>query len=459
MSIDLGSGPYEGLWWIPGRRDRQIGGVLELGQKFELRTMGSFADDGMPRNQLDARVLHGLAPKRAITLLDCKQRNFSFTLGGLTTLSITAQIALIGHYHLDDEAKAIFDRVIVELDNLTAWAQRRRIETEYSDNGQMIARHVPQTEMAVALPDATLRLRGRLDFDDSDHRVAWEHHEQIVIELAKPLPILELENRYIRPLRYLLNLATGETCNVQSFSVANSAHLDPRPGLLWFAVDFYQGRVAPPPRKSIDPHDMVFTLDQCEFGKLIPRWFEIIVKFGISLDLLFALSSPGNIYVSNRLFNAVSAVEGLHQRLYPDTGDLKKAHRRRVKSITEAVGEDDRAWLNERLASAYRPLLRQRLAELLDRAGSTLDQYVGNRDEWIKKVKKLRDLIGHGVDQVEKDLAMQVRLTATVELLYRVILLRELGFTNEQCVDIVTKNRNWSYLPAALRRDVPDLFA
>jgi len=451
--------PHEGLWWIPGEYTKRVGGILQLGQVFELRTMGDFSAGEVPPQLFTSTVLNGLTQKRSITLLGCRRRRSTFNLGAFSALTIGFDMALIGAYTIPNEESAVFDRVMIVFDNLTAWANRPTVQVDYESTGTITVRHSPHSDMIAHLPGGTVRLNGRLSGSDGPRQTPWETAERVAIELAEPLPVLAIEQAYVRPLRYLLNLATNETCNVKSLKVANSRHDHSSPGVLWFDVDFYQGKARLPEGKPVELSSMMFSLDDVDFRSVIPKWFETVEQIGLSLDLLFALSNPGNIFVSNRLFNAATALEGLHQKLYPEKEGELRANRKRVAAIAKLIEDQaERAWLRTHLAGSHRPFLRQRLDDLLERAGSAVRPIVGDSKVWTTKIKNLRDSIGHGADRSNDDLTAQVRLTATLELLYRSILLLEIGFSDQQCEQMVRTNRNWSYLPRVLREDIPDLF-
>jgi hypothetical protein len=284
--------------------------------------------------------------------------------------------------------------------------------------------------------------------------------ERFVLDLEAPLSPMEIERQYIRPLKYLIALATGEFCDVESFQVAQAFHSDERFRDLWYEVEPYRGRWEPFVPRGVDSASMLFTLDQYEFAELIPQWFDLVELCGPTIDLIFALDGPGNVFVSNRLFNAVAAVEGLHQQLYPESRETVKANQKRVDRIAKKVDDiEERKWLRSRLAGSHRPFLRERLQDLLSLAGSAMEEVIGNSEAWIRRVKNLRDLIGHGASVDESDLSVQVRLTTSLELLYRAILLRRIGFEDAECRDRIMASLNWSYLPAAMRHDVPEIFS
>jgi hypothetical protein len=50
------------------------------------------------------------------------------------------------------------------------------------------------------------------------------------------------------------------------------------------------------------------------------------------------------------------------------------------------------------------------------------------------------------------------RLTTTVDILLRVVLLRELGFSENECVVMANRNPEWEYLKKALPKEVPEIF-
>jgi hypothetical protein len=458
MTDELDRSSFEGVWWVPGSDNIRVAGTLQLGQIFELHTVGAFSSDGLPTNALTTDILNGAVPRRMITLLGCVQQKSALFGKDLVMLSVRFDKALLGGYLLDNSSDAVFDEVFVELDAVSEWASYQPISS--SDVGEkIVVEYEKPAALSANLSSGQVRMVSDIRGSDDEQKVNWKAVSSFIVTLDRPLSIDDIEERYVRPLRYLLSLATGTPAVVTRLRVQNSAHTKPLGASQWLDVEFYQGKLPPEPPKPVSRHDMLFKLDDIEFSQFLPRWFELVERCGISLDLLFSLDNPGNIFVTNRMFNAVTAVEGLHQRLNPIHEDVIKVHKKRVDAIAGTIDDKhERKWLRENLAGAYRPTLRTRLGELLDLAGSTMHPYVGDRERWIKRVKDIRDLIGHGSSELEKDRRVQIRLTASLELLYKLILMRELGFSDQYCMRAFTANRRWSYLPIILRSEIPEIF-
>ncbi|MGH9963037.1 MAG: HEPN domain-containing protein, partial [Pyrinomonadaceae bacterium] len=87
--------------------------------------------------------------------------------------------------------------------------------------------------------------------------------------------------------------------------------------------------------------------------------------------------------------------------------------------------------------------------------------FVGDRAKWIRSVKNIRNQIAHALRErysFESDIIKLARLTATVEVLLRIVLLRELGFSDDDCTAMTKKHPQWSHLRTVLPVEVPEIY-
>ncbi len=123
---------------------------------------------------------------------------------------------------------------------------------------------------------------------------------------------------------------------------------------------------------------------------------------------------------------------------------------RTVRTLQSATDDDD---------SSYATVLGERLSELVRDAGIPFLAYCGpDPSTWIGKVKDYRNVVAHADDVNDEDQAVVVRLTQTLQVLLRMTLLRELGFTEDQRGKMTTRVPHWKHLREVLPHEVKDLF-
>ena len=453
---------FEGEWWQAANPELRIGGILELCDKFELRLWGTIGDKGFPplKAGFDSQIFHGQSLGNSLTLFDGHLPSTRVSSGGGSVVLFRIPLAFIGSYWLDDKEEAKFDRVCANIDNLVEWSNQRRMVGRHP-TGKTVLEYTRPDPAVATIDGTTITLSEGLATRERIYSAQWDVEANLNLELATPEDVHEIDYKYIRPFRYLLNLATGSASAAGRLRVANPAHLDD-PSLRWLDTYVY-GRNRPV-AKAIEPSlsaNMLFTLQDIDFAKVVPRWYQLVEQLGIACDLLFSINAPENIFVGNQMFNVASAAEGIHQRLYPEADKKSPEYKRRLNEILSAVPEAHSSWLKASLQSSHRLTFAQRLDQLIDRAGSAVHPFVGDRAKWIKCVKDIRNQIAHALRErysFETDVVKLAWLTATVDVLLRIVLLRELGFSDAECVTMADKNRQWTHLKRILPAEVPEIF-
>jgi hypothetical protein len=454
---------YEGEWWLPSDEANKVGGILDLGDTYQLRLLGSF-DKQEPRPlepTFDPSILLGRSLGKGITLLGGSFGPMTLSLfDGGSTIGIQVPVAFVGDYWLEAPEEAVFDKVDAELTNLLQWANQSAIHKEHHDDRTSTISNSWLPPSVASTNDAVLKIGHGFDDQHGAYSVSWTQHAGLLVDLSSPMTITDIDYKFVRPFRHLLSLASGVDCAAGSLRVANSTHLD-EPRTFWLDVHAY-GRTRAYERAELErPERMLFTLADIDLADFLPRWYTLIEKLGITADLLFSASSPHVPYVSNKLFNLASAAEGMHERLYPGSDEKTPEHRSRVKSVLDAVPAQHQDWLRETLRFSHKMSFEQRLRQLIEHAGPTADSFVGDHDKWTVLVKQLRNQYAHGAQKrrpIEDDVSKLSRLSATIDALLRLVLLREMGFSDEQCMAMTNRAPRWRFLKQVLPTEIPEIF-
>jgi hypothetical protein len=314
-----------------GSKDRWCT-VLELGDDFELRVWGSLDDKDLPplRQSFDPSVLHGRSLGNALTLLGGQLGTYRVAGVGGSINHIRIPLALIGHYWLDDAAEARFNQVRAELSGLLEWTNRRSISTTSHKNKKVTLKYSPASSSVAEIDGATVKLILGITSETRVYSSHWDQTASLEFELADPDEVDGIDYRLVRPFRYFLDLATGVPPQPGRLQVANPVHVDTH-YLSWLDARIY-GRNRPDNSKSkkeLASVDMLFTLQDIDFSEIVPRWYSVVEKLGITCDLLLSVSTP-RMFIGNQMFNLASAAEGVHQRLYPKADRRTPAQKKRL---------------------------------------------------------------------------------------------------------------------------------
>jgi ApeA-like protein/HEPN superfamily Apea-like protein len=453
---------YEGEWWLPSDDTRKVGGILELGDKFELRLLGTFEEQDPPPLEptFDLSLLQGRSLGKAITLLDGRPGPSNIFFGSGSVVSVRTQVVLAGQYWLETPEEAVFDKVNAELTNLLSWANQKAIQKEWNDDGTSTLANTWLPDSEASLPGALLKVGHGFDEKGSSYSMSWTQSAGLVLEFSSPIAMRDIDYKFVRPFRHLLSLAAGVDSAAGALRVGNKAYVEDQ-RRVWLDAHVYGREKAYKHAELERSERMLFTLSDIDFAEFIPQWYQLVDKLGITCDLLFSVNSPHVPFASNKLFNLASAADGIHQRLYPNADKKTQAHRDRVRQILNAAPEQHRHWLQDALLSSHKIEFEQRLHQLIDHAGPSVGPFVGDRDKWATLVKKLRNQFAHGAQKrhpIEDDVRKLSRLSATIDALLRLVLLREIGFSDDQCAEMTDRGPRWRYLKQILPTELPEIF-
>lgn len=447
---------YMGEWRIAGSTLRPVGGVLTVGERLILRTPRNLEAQAGDSDDFTSRVVLGDTLAGKITLLHCwsgASHTNMLSDTGLADVETIAQAMLIGDYHWPKDSGRKFDQLTFRLTGLDSWMGRRPFKNKHDASSGTVHFTRPP-DVLFPVPDGEAMIRRTYRETNGVTIGSIESEEEVFIQLNRPQPFDDLYDRYIRPLRYFFDLATDEPCQASHITVSNSkvrtSYGIPTP----FAVR-YQEEGEPEHTRSLD-NEMLFTLSGIEPAKIIPAWFALETKLDSVCDLLFSLRERSKYYIPSRAFTAASAAEGMHSRLYDKKDTVE--HQARLDRIYQAVGEGpDQQWLRNKLMHAdvtYAGMLD----DLVEEAGVAFAPYLGlHVKRWTRRINGYRNIVAHTLPKMGDRPEEVVRLASTVELLLRIILLRRLGFAEEQCLKMIRRTRRWPYLRQVLPIEIPNV--
>lgn len=450
----------EGSWWLPSNPTVQLNGFVELGDSHTLTVFGSLNPDPSGDVECNPDVIHGLCNGRYITLIECSTRFDSTQFAGFATSTYFAPVILSGHVDFT-RGGPTFDQVEVTLDRMVEFSARTGIRRDFGDEAET-ARHEPALSLSAEYAGVTYELHSDFYGQAKPGFMEWREKEVLAVTLPDRVPIQTVLQRVLGPFLNLLNLASGYPTSLEALRVRRS--IDAKDGLSpWADVSIYAGAVDPAEQRSVQPQQYLVTLDDVPFDMLIPRWLSLVDALGLTLDILFSLDRPQAGFVSSRFFNAAAAAEGIHRRLYPDQEIASTRHVAKVARILRQVSKSrDRSWLRSVLKYSHQPTFATRMYRLLEDAGGAFAPYVSDREQqsWVGIITRLRNIVAHSLndDDIERRPAALHRLGSSLSLLLRIVLVRRLGVPEELLQRRLRWHMQWSYLPEALRRDVPELF-
>jgi ApeA N-terminal domain 1/Apea-like HEPN len=476
----------EGHWWLLGREDDKIAGILTYDGEARLRLLGAFRNRSEVSSGVaslkaveEAPMILGACEGTVVTLIECQQRHFSAKFGATEDWRqiFNARLMLVGVW-LDEPAEEYFDRIVVGIDQLLPWSKQSGLEQHLEQvDGRWNSfgfNWEPVEALEAQVGDASVQLRLGCSIKQNVYgdRAAGTLTEQadFTVTVPKPRSADSLITQWTKPLQDLLTLAMGTPCGLHQVTLIRTNPPQPEPPDVGapqaypVKVDVYLAPLyrARPDDKAVADHDALFTLQDLSLGELVPAWFEVCERLGPVIGMLLGQRYMGRAFVENRLITAVAAAEGLHRRLlsgmtYTSDGDFDAIK----AALIEAVEGKHHRWLMDRLWNE--PSLKERLMQLVDHVGvDVVEPIIPKPNRWAADAKNARNILVHRFDVGDSNETPNgAVMYALAELTSSVIVLtvlQELGFSKEKLRRLAATHEAFRWVREHAKKHLPRIF-
>ncbi len=389
---------------------------------------------------------------REVTLLGL--RGWSMPAEGIPE-TWSADFALTGGLTSDDT----FKQVVVIFDYLMPWVQPPGIIRREPFSSSSTVETQQMTLAETALGDGrTVRLvtgvEGR-DTGDSVHLDQWCGLE---VTGEEPKPILEVLNKWVRPLQDLLVVCIGQPVRIEQVLVG-SAERDPGRVSLESLFEQVLARTPEHDRrpaqlellfKAVQPaasaHSAAAYLDSDEspallsypalplpFSTLIREWFSLYERFPD--DVVTQLCGPYYapfIYSRHRYASTFQSAEALAKEVLQTREKDRTEHRARVEAVTAVLkeaqlGEDVTGWAMRVLQRRNDKPLSQLMEELISSVGDMGRELLAAAPSMPDLLAAARTGVSHGGAKKGPGALARYWLGEALIWVLRVRLLAELG--------------------------------
>ncbi|MEU8674421.1 HEPN domain-containing protein [Streptomyces sp. NPDC048560] len=432
----------EGDWWLPGSESKKVKGILTHSPEdgTTLRIHDSLAPDvsvhGIVLGNQGAHHarIFGAAGNHLFSLENCSRTER--TSGHLNNSPETAAYNVGSFFrgvHWPNAMEPSAESISGDLRYLTHWVDRSGIRSTHNrfdpDLGYSAARPfasldlVPQPKQSVPLDNGmTLLLYHNVKADAPSPTQSFLS-EKYMARFASPsgvLPTSDLTDQ-ISNLQDLVSIATGRTAEFDSLSFRPSgSHALGRPDIRT-PIDFFARWLAldtSPTPHQLHPHQMHFTFDALGGIAGVRRWLNTADIHRPLLGRVMSSRYNPHLFVEDRFFHRVVALEALGRHLIKETDNPKKD-----------------------------PSLKWALNRCISTAGPHFLNLVGDDTEtWAGNIVTLRNDISHHYgkrpDQVG---APQYYLAESLYWLF-VLCLLQLSSAPDEVYQQIRRHRQWSWL-------------
>ena len=405
-----------GYWWLPGGsiNDGSVAGDLHIstGRLPVLNLMGSLNEDPSFLTEQAVHVIVGLTDEgRKVTLLraagstSLRQRD-----AAMYSERWVAQAILLG-LHAEQPEEARFRFVDMELDVLTELSPSGLESSEPSDESREWRWRKPAVITAM-----WRSLSVQIDVAPHSGFVDQEAHElrfwavpRIRLAWDEAVSIGTILNDGIYPLADLCSLLAGRPATIERVVLHTSQAPRPEERLSRSEIQL----VTNPTRRAVGvdrPPSLVTTFDRSpiDLSALVPSWLDLWRAPGMQplLDAFFVQEGRPSPFDGPTLLGYAVFLEGFHKAVYPNEEASFVDRLRKLWSGLEAVLRESDIGL----------------------------------DPLVETIRDTRNTLAHGRPRSGDGTVSGPDLTtlnSTMDLLVRSLLLRRLGFTESQIVEMM----------------------
>lgn len=455
---------FKGLWWLPADEATKLSGTLKVTKgDAELELMGHFGHKLISKTETEESYSFSLEERPRIVGLSTTGKRItlerhgvaapSFHFPGIETSVYRPEVVLIGKTFAEDEEVA-FDEIAIRASDLNTWTRVSGFDMRIGVEAQ------EETGLAIfskvdihfeAPDDIEIPLDGgeaaRIRFNAPSEGIGrGTEHVALTQEAALHLRFDQRANldevfRRVGQLRNFLSLAVGRPVAILSVTGYQDDYVreeskTPLPiEVLWEVVHNPE-----PPTRPRHPIEMLFTLPEAtpDIEAVLKNWFAKQPRLKPVFNLFFGMRYHPSMYLDVKFLAYAQAVETYDFRRRNPYELPPVEHRKRVRSVLDAVPNKWHDWLKMRLASSNYIILDQRIRDVLGECPDVRAKIVGATDEeldaFVTTFKQSRNYYTHYNPKLEKKAATGAALYLLVVQLQAIIemsLLRELGFTSE----------------------------
>lgn len=450
--------PFDGRWWSADDTTHVVGGRLDLeGGIWRVTLLGWLGPWNVHRSDDHdlPGVIHGQIGTTPIALLDLVPGGWRASGNDPPyETRISVNTVIVG---LHATSTTRFTRAGVRLHHLNEWANRRPWSFDYGsdDSREQRVTFTDPGQLTAELPGATAHLqRGWGQEGGALSSVTMTSDEWVRLDFETPLDLETIEHDWVRPLRNLIELAAAERSPTMGLTVLHEAADEYTSDAS--VLSAVSRRV---PSRTKHAFEFLFTLDDVTFPTFMPAWWKLQSEIGGVADLVAALRDGGG-YVSSQFLTGASAIEGYHRHRH-GRSKAPAEHKVRIAQIVGAAPEEDRDWLEQQLAFTHEPTFAERIDEVVERAGPLFPPAVGDINAWCRWVKACRNSVAHrdpGMVDLDKEWRTTVRVTATIEWLMTLVLLRDARIPDSVIEKGVRRERGLEAATQSLQELQPDWF-
>lgn len=454
----------KGIWFLPNKSQTRITGELSFSrsQGAELKLLGILSYNSKSRADIDKNVsiINGISSDGVrITLYKCYMTQRGFHSEGLETSTYDCIYVFLGVL-LQRAEDLVFNELRCRIKNFELWLDSSGFKKMHFNKESctgIIEYQQPDDHLykVSSMLDIIFRFGTAFPRENNSYSVNIDQKCEIIIKPTNLEATFEALLDWLFSFNHFMSLAYFGLPNKMEIYVAKRESLIPDDSPLYmnaYKVLFpsRKGNFMEKERKHRYDFLFQFPTVQDNFEQIIRKWFEaestIDPVIGALVESFINKDQP----VEFKFLNLAHAIETFHRRLRLGTVESTEVFKEKLSSILENTPENYKLWLKEKLNYSNEYTLHERIDLLINELPQRLKTalFKPSVPEFIKNFKNSRNYYTHYDSRLKKkalhgnDLFY---LTERMKIFLVALLMREVGFTDEETEEIVLKRSIFLY--------------
>lgn len=443
----IGKREFEGYWWVPGRSDEKVEGILNFSQdEIQLRLFSALCTKEETTINFDK--LFGLTPDgKKITLENVKRLKYtnsgSYDNRIMSTENSVNRIFVGDHF----EHEPRFDQLKITFPLLYEWSDITGIESDNEideKSGELIYKKIGQKPAIRTADLGELNINLSIDITSKNSLGSQSLVEDAYFYVSPDQGRISFEEarEHMRQLQAFISLALSEEVHPAEFIGQNfvDSGLEDGDQVPMDIEMLYRTSGDTNQPTDLDPgsENFLFTDIEDRFTPVMKNWFSKYKELQPVFSIYFATRYNSNLYLQNEFLNLTRAIESYHrigrEGIYLSEDEFEDYYEDLVDNIPKRYDQSFKDHLKDgafKYANEYS--LRKRLNILNDEYEDILSILPIEFSDKISPIVDARNDLTHQETEGDRpDTEDLIHLSDILKALLEIIILKEIGISDQQ---------------------------
>lgn len=445
---------FRGQWWLPASPEKRVAGTLTVTPSSggELHLIGGLGEeDSAGPTQVVLGEVDGVTPVTICSAFFGRRTSVD------DAVVVSEQVACFGILvgeHLPDGEATEYSAVSVESAGLAPWVRKPepRLERDFDGDRRLsIEVDVPDA-LHCSLPGlGELTLSWLVSSRDSDSEVSVTVRPNWHLAATEPLSEATAWKDFVTPLLFLITFATGtgdRLTQVRLYPREVDTEWPSRGAELLGTT--WSDEPAPHDPAAFLRHLLRFDDVEQLFEPVMQAWFKLYARTHSALLDFFTVPLTSGLFAEDEFSRVARSLEVWHrasvERTYMPPDEFSEL----MNLLRSVTSKKQWQFIDMRLKYGNEPTFKQRLDEMIERAGAPLTDLVAGFSRFSRRVTDTRNALTHQAQLGDAFTDEEMFYAQKVlQVVFRAVLLRELGYDDAHVDEAVKRTKDWQWAGAA----------